>query len=129
MSGWYLDSSAALKLVKDEPESSALGALLDQERPSLVGSLLLETEMRRAAYRDPGLTQESVTDVLNRINLHDMPASLFRMAGHLATGNLRSLDALHLAAAIRIGADHVVTYDKQMTAAAVDLGLNVIAPA
>ena len=42
---------------------------------------------------------------------------------------LRSLDALHLAAAIRLGVDAVVTYDTRMTQAARDLGLVVLAPA
>jgi predicted nucleic acid-binding protein len=39
------------------------------------------------------------------------------------------LDALHLAAAIRIGVDCVVTYDSRMGDEARSLGLNVFAPA
>ncbi len=43
--------------------------------------------------------------------------------------DLRSLDALHLAAAIRIGVDRVVTYDSRMSESARALGVEVVAPA
>jgi predicted nucleic acid-binding protein len=39
------------------------------------------------------------------------------------------LDALHLAAAIQLDVDHVVTYDLRMAEAARLLGLHVLAPA
>ncbi len=43
---------------------------------------------------------------------------------------LRSLDAVHLATAARIGADlaEVVTYDQQMAAAARSMGYKVSSP-
>ena len=53
----------------------------------------------------------------------------FREAGRLPGANLRSLDALHLAAAIRIGVDRVITYDSRMQKSAQSLGLSVLAPA
>lgn len=49
MTQWYLDTSAALKLMIDEEESGALADHLDAETPDLVACLLLETELRRAA--------------------------------------------------------------------------------
>ncbi len=58
-----------------------------------------------------------------------MPASLFREAGLLPGERLRSLDALHLAAAVRIGVDRLLTYDARMGTAARELGLAVLAPA
>ena len=129
MSRWYLDSSAAIKFLLDEKESSALGATTESEGPELVSCLLLETELRRAAQRRPELTQDAVTPVLERIGIHDVTPSDFQMAGLLPGTNLRSLDALHLAAAIRLGVDAVVTYDTRMSQAARDLGLVVLAPA
>ena len=128
MSRWYLDASAALKLVLDEPESAALAETLDDAAPELVGTWLLETEMRRAAHRIGPLTQEMVSGVLQAVGLYEMPASVFREAGLLAGPGLRSLDALHLAAAVRIGVEHVVTYDERMARSANDLGLHVLAP-
>ena len=41
---------------------------------------------------------------------------------------LRSGDAIHLATALRVEADELVTYDAQMTAAAARTGLRVSAP-
>lgn len=128
MSRWYLDTSAALKLVLEEPESAALAATVDDAAPELVGTWLLETEMRRAAHRIGPLTQELVSEVLQAVGLYEMPASVFREAGLLAGSGLRSLDALHLASAVRIGVEHVVTYDERMAHSARELGLGVLAP-
>lgn len=128
MSQWYLDTSAALKLVVDEPESDALARRIDREQPHLVACWLLETELRRAAHRAPALTQEAVSELLDGVSIYEVPSSVFREAGLLPGANLRSLDALHLAAAVRIGAEHVVTYDTRMGDSARSLGLSVLAP-
>lgn len=129
MSRWYLDTSAAMKLMVDEAESNALARAIDDEAPDLVASLLIETELRRAAHRAPELSQLGVTDLLGSISLYELPPSLFAEAGLLPGVGLRSLDALHLAAAIRLGVDKVVTYDRRMAEAAHELGLAVEAPA
>lgn len=129
MSRWYLDTSAALKLIIEEPESDALARAIDQEQADLVACWLLETEMRRAAERETALTQAIVTEFLDGVGLYEVPASLFREAGLLPGIDLRSLDALHLGAAIRIGVDQLVTYDARMHESARMLGLNVLAPA
>lgn len=128
MSLWYLDTSAALKLVVEEPESEALAQGIDREQPDLVACWLLETEMRRAAQREAALTQEIVTQLLEGVGLYEVPSSLFREAGLLPGAQLRSLDAVHLAAAIRIGVDRVVTYDSRLSDSARSLGLGVFAP-
>ncbi|MGL5827445.1 MAG: hypothetical protein ACRCYU_21955 [Nocardioides sp.] len=57
-----------------------------------------------------------------------MPASLFREASLLPGARLRSLDALHLAAAVRIGADKLLTYARRMTDSARALGIGVLTP-
>ncbi|MFZ5846557.1 MAG: type II toxin-antitoxin system VapC family toxin [Actinomycetota bacterium] len=128
MSLWYLDTSAALKLIVEEPESAALARTLDDEAPELVACWLLETELRRVAQRVDVLTQQHVSDLLDGVGLYDVPPSLFREAGLLPGAQLRSLDALHLAAAIRIGVDGVVTYDARLAESAQILGLDVLAP-
>ncbi|GAB2740273.1 type II toxin-antitoxin system VapC family toxin [Nocardioides pakistanensis] len=128
MSLWYLDTSAALKLIVDEPESDALARTLDEEAPELVACWLLETELRRVAQRVDVLTQQHVSDLLDGVGLYEVPSSLFREAGLLPGAQLRSLDGLHLAAAIRIGVDGVVTYDARRAESAQILGLDVLAP-
>ena len=128
MTRWYLDTSAAIKLVVRETESEALAAAIDAGSPELVACWLLDTEMRRAAHRLGSLTQETVSDLLGNVDLYEVPASLFREAGLLPGADLRSLDALHLSAAVRLGVDQVVTYDRRQAEAARSLGLGVLAP-
>ncbi len=129
MSVWYLDTSAALKLLIEEPESPALAQTVDREQPDLVAGWLLETELRRAAQRLPALGMDVVSEFLAGVSLYEMPGSLFREAGILPGETLRSLDALHLAAAVRIGVDLVLTYDVRMADSARLLGLPVLSPA
>ena len=129
MSRCYLDTSAAVKLIVQETESDALAAELRSNEPELVACLLLETELRRLVAREAVLTQKAVTDLLRGVDLHELPPPLFAEAGLLPGDRLRSLDALHLAAAIRLEVDVVVTYDQRMAHAATSLGLEVLAPA
>ena len=124
----YLDTSAAVKLLVAEAESDALVDELRREQSTLVACLLLETELRRVVAREPVLTQQAVTQLLRGVDLYELPPPLFAEAGLLPGSNLRSLDALHLAAAIRLEVELVITYDVRMAEAATSLGLDVLAP-
>lgn len=128
MSRWYIDTSAATKLLIDEAESTCLAGELDRMSPDLVASYLLETELRRVVSRVPALTHEAVSRLLEGVGLYEAPPSLFREAGLLPGSGLRSPDALHLMTAVRIGVDAVLTYDSRMQHAARDIGLTVVAP-
>ncbi|WP_203335315.1 type II toxin-antitoxin system VapC family toxin [Nocardioides limicola] len=125
----YLDTSAFLKLLVEEPESTAL---VSQLRGGLSGqhmsSILLETEARRAAHR-MDLPQADVTTALSGVNLVDAPRSLFAEAGLLAGSTLRTLDALHLATALRHSADVIISYDHHLLGAATSHGLPTASPA
>ena len=122
----YLDISAAMKLVVAEPESGALVRALSADR-RLVASWLLHTEMHCASGRHPNeVNIGDVHDVLNTVNLADLTRGDMIAAGTLAP--LRSNDAIHLAVAIRLGADEIITYDRGLTAAARTAGLSVFAP-
>jgi predicted nucleic acid-binding protein len=127
---WYLDTSAAAKLLVDEPESDALVAFLER---AVVGgdavgsSRLLETELRRLGIR-LAIPQEHVTLVLERLDVLMPDDEVYRTAGLLPGSSLRSLDALHVAAALRWGADAVVTYDERQALASRAVGLDVAAP-
>lgn len=124
----YLDTSAAVKLLVQEAESASLAQLLDQPDVEPVACLLLETELRRFAGRH-GLSQADATRILDAVPLYDMPRSLYYEAGILPGRHLRSLDGLHLGAAVRLCVDAVTTYDLRMQDAAADLGLTVLTPA
>ncbi len=126
----YIETSAAAKLLVDGPASSRLAARLDgavdQDDP-LLSSMILETELRRLAVR-VDLAQATVTHLLERLDLMETDRSLYREAGLLPGRHLRSLDGLHLAAALRVGADVMVTYDRRQADAADAAGLPVLAP-
>jgi len=126
----YIEASAAAKLLFREPETSALQKFLNDfvaEAHALVSSALLETELRRAATRG-GARQVSATAVLERIDLIDMDRATFASAGLLPDPALRSLDALHVACALRVEAGLFVTYDQRQSSAAEAAGLRVVAP-
>ena len=126
----YVDTSAAAKLLVEETESAALAAFLDQalaDGDTVGSSLLLETELRRLAIR-LAISQEHVTLVLERLELLMPDGDVFRTAGLLPGSSLRSLDALHVAAALRWGADGVVTYHERQAVAVRAVGLSIAAP-
>ncbi len=77
----YLDTSAAAKLVWREPESEALrGFLAERDAGTVRSSMLLETELRRAAARNR-VPQERVTTVLDRLELADLGREMLTYAG------------------------------------------------
>ena len=122
----YLDTSAALKLIIEEAESATLADPLLVLTPTGV-VMAVATEMHRAAGRHPqDIDLESVRAVLDTVNLVDLTRGDMIAAGTHAP--LRSNDAIHLAVAIRLGADDLITYDQELADAAVSAGLTVSAP-
>jgi predicted nucleic acid-binding protein len=126
----YLETSAAVKLLKDEPDSDAIKRYLNglvANDDGIASSTLLETELRRAGVRQ-GIAQSTVTAVLDRIDMFDLSRSTFTQAGVLSGQYLRSLDALHVTAALRINADVMISYDERQKDAAEAAGLRVHSP-
>jgi len=123
----YVDTSSAVKLLRLERESAAMAAFLDRADVIPVSSDLLETELRRSAWRH-GVPQSYAQAALSGIHLTPIDRALFRGAGLLAHPALRSLDALHLTAALEVEAQAILTYDERMAEAAIELGLAVVRP-
>ena len=125
----YLDSSALVKLVVREPESPALMRYLEQH-PDRASCGLARTEVVRAVREQGGPALARARKLLKRIDLVALDDELLDDAGLLGTSPLRSLDAIHLAAARSLGQDlvAVVTYDSRMAVAAMTLGLDVASP-
>jgi predicted nucleic acid-binding protein len=125
----YLDSSAIVKLVVREPESTALRRYLRGKRP-LVSSALARTEVARALLPFGREAVERGDDVLSRLDLVRVNDRVLTAAGALSPPELRSLDAIHLATAQQLGSDlvRICTYDDRMALAAKDLGWTVVAP-
>ena len=127
----YLDTSALVKLVVREAETQALFDWMRSDERVLVSSDLARTELMRAVRRvAPGLAPRART-VLDSISLLALHTTAFEEAGRIGPPTLRSLDALHLAAALSLGDDLTafVAYDERLAEAARELGLPVVAPA
>jgi predicted nucleic acid-binding protein len=126
----YFDTSALAKLVLTESETPRLVAWLD-ERGGVprVSSSLARVELMRAVRAEGDVAIRTATLLL--VELDEMPVTtdLLDAAGALALP-LRSLDAIHLASALRIRAhlDAFVAYDKRLLTAADDMGLPVASP-
>ena len=111
----YVDTSALGALLIDQPESPAVLDWLDRTQATLVSSDLLETELRRVAVREK-LEQSDVTRVLEGVGLAALDRAVYRSAGFLPMPYLRTLDALHLEAAMRLDASAILTYDRRLGA-------------
>ena len=123
----YVDTSALGALLVEQLESDALESWLDQTSDILVSSDLLEIELRRLAVRE-GVDQADVTRLLDGVSLAALDRAVYRSAGLLPMPYLRTLDALHLEAAMRLDAAAVLTYDRRLSKAARSVGLRVVAP-
>jgi len=131
----YVDSSALVKLVRDEPESAVLRAyLLGAE---LASSELVLTEVpraiRRASAADPRLSLETLMApaeaVIEALGLIPLDRRLLLAAGAFVEPALRALDAIHVAAAVWIAPiDAFVTHDERQAAAARLAGLRTMVP-
>lgn len=125
----YLDSSAIVKLVVSEPESSALGRFL-RARSERVSCGLARVEVPRAVAALGGAAADRARAVLADLQLMRLDDALLDAAGALNATGLRGLDAIHVAAARELGAELecVVTYDRRMAVAAREAGMAVAAP-
>lgn len=126
----YLDTSAFVKLIVAEPESAALRDRL-RRWPDRVSATLLRTETVRALRSSGnGHLVGDARRMFAAVNLVRLDEPLLDRAGDLGPDALRSLDAVHLAAALSIGADLavVVTYDNRLRDAALTQGLDVESP-
>ncbi|BBZ49330.1 type II toxin-antitoxin system VapC family toxin [Mycobacterium heidelbergense] len=128
MAAIYLDSSAIVKLAVREPESDALRRYLRTHRPR-VSSALARTEVMRALLRQGESARKAGRRALAGLDLLRLDNRVLDLAGGLLPFDLRSLDAIHLATAQRLGADlgRLCTYDDRMRDAAEALGMTVIA--
>jgi predicted nucleic acid-binding protein len=128
----YLDSSALVKLVIAEPETAALRAWLHRESGLIPAtSVISRVEVTRACGRSgiPGAADRAA-DVLAGLSLISLTAETISAAARLAPPSLRSLDALHLAAALELKGSLAafVAYDVRLAEAARGAGLAALMP-
>lgn len=133
----YADSSALIKRVVEESESDALVAALDvyiANADTIVTSSLTWVELGRAlgTLRDDGhddtAIREAIDVALSGVAERPLTADVLSLARRVGPTRLRSLDAIHLATAILLDADVVLTYDDRLAAACHHNALAVAAP-
>ncbi|BBY06322.1 type II toxin-antitoxin system VapC family toxin [Mycobacterium noviomagense] len=127
----YLDSSALVKLVSNEAQSPALRSYLESyPSDTHFTSALTRTELIRAAKRHGSVGAVArARRVLTRLDLVALTTRLLDIAAVLPPAELRSLDAIHLAAA-QTAPDlrALITYDARMAYAASQAGIVVGQP-
>ena len=128
----YLDTSAFLKTILDEPQAPAIEAYFATiDAPRFVSSALLAVEARRGALRANPRRLPQVDLALLRVAQIELDGPVVETASRLPDPMLRSPDAIHLATAllIRDDLDVLVSYDQRMLDAATAHGLPVASPA
>lgn len=134
----YFDTSALVPLVIDEP-GTARAALVWDSAERVVSVRLAQVEARAALARAARLgritarqleaAKRSLNDLLLQLDLIDIDDSLTHDAANLAElGALGTYDAVHLAAATRLGAAETVLVagDQALLNAALASSLSVV---
>lgn len=131
MSLYYADTSAVIKLLVEETDSTAFAAFYDTHASAeWVSSALLRIEVGRAVARAMPTLLPEARDLLLAFSCIAIDDDIVEGAMNEPDRMLRSLDAIHLATA-RILApelDALVTYDDRLVRAAGDAGLVTISP-
>jgi uncharacterized protein len=140
----YFDTNALLKLIREDGQSGALGAFIDA-RPATrwfsaeIARAELARTVRRVNHDDRGrLIDEQrlraelsyAERIWERLDLIAVSTRILTAAGAIEQPFLRTLDAIHLAAAVslRTSLSAFITYDKKLAAAAQEIGLPVLSP-
>lgn len=126
----YLDASALVKLLIEEPESDALAAYLHESGLQPASSEIAEIEVLRAVAKvEPEKLDEASIMIAQTIML-PLTSQIRQRAARLEPLTLRSLDAIHLATAIEIQPDlhSLLAYDQRLLGAASTAGIPVTSP-
>ena len=123
----YVDTSALAKLVIPETESAAMRTFAVG---TLVTSTIAGTELRRTVRRRAPHLLVDAERVLSGVAQLTVDADVLRTASTLDPLSLRTLDAIHLASALRVREEITtfVAYDKRLLDAAHLAGIPTAAP-
>ena len=125
----YLDASALVKLVLPEDETVALEQALGRW-PRHATSRIAVVEVLRAVLRRDASVEPRARYLLTRLSLVAIADRLLLGAVAIPPLELRAIDALHIASALRIGRALAVfvSYDQRQLEAAAALGLPTDSP-
>jgi predicted nucleic acid-binding protein len=129
-----MDTSALTKLLIAEPETPALQAWLGAQNGQgeyAATSALGRVELMRvvARYGEPGQA-ERARYLLDGLDILPLAEPVIALAETVGPPTLRSLDAIHLAAAAQIEGDLTafVTYDHRLLDGCREVGLTTASP-
>lgn len=132
----YVDTSALLKLLVRETESTAIERELVQW-PSLATSIITEVELPRAVARAREDRPDAVIDgslilqgVLASASIIELSEDIVAIARSVAPVHVGALDAIHIASALSLDQElaGVATYDNRMADALTRARIDVMAP-
>jgi uncharacterized protein len=131
----YVDSSALLKRVIEETESEQLRVALRgyvSESAVLLSSRLASVEVSRAIRMrfDIGYASAAdfADDAMSGVAEYPVADEVVSLSQRLNPNRLRSLDAIHVASAMLLDADLLITYDDRVAEAGQQNGLRCAAP-
>lgn len=133
----YIDTSAAAKLLLDEPERSSLRDHLQELKDRgdrLISSDLLDVELARICVR-LGIDQALAGRIVASVSRMGILPEVIEEAKEIKQA-VKSLDAIHLGTALLLAeeaegdeaVEQIITYDDQMARAAEELGFEVVSP-
>lgn len=129
MAGVYLDTSALGRVLLAEPDAPLIRQSIARH-DGWWSSELLVVELRRLGAREA--LSDAAEALLSAVRLVPVDGRSLRRASRIAPQVVRSLDAVHLEAAVhlhdRSEIDTVLTYDRQLRAGCTHHGLAVEAP-
>ena len=124
----YLDTSALVKLVFEEDESSALAQWVAErvEVPKISSDVSI-VELLRTCRQIDEVAVGTADLLLGGIDLLPVDRAVIEQAAIVTPNELRSLDAIHLASALSIKAhlSAFVAYDSRLCSAALQAGMTV----
>jgi uncharacterized protein len=134
----YVDTSTLLKLLIEEP-GSARAAILWDSADVVAAARVAHVEARAAlaaTYRTGRLspaqarrTETELAGLWEQFTIVEITEGLVDEAGDLAEQeSLRGYDAIHLAAALQVGADLLTSADSDLCAAGARRGLHIANP-
>ena len=125
---WFLDSSAILKLIVEEPESKTLRRFIPEYK---MASRLSRLEVLRNVHRIDPKKVSTARDKLDGIFYVEINTPVLKNAEEIALAmEIKSLDAIQAGSALFLkdSIAGVISYDKNLNRALKLLGIKVYAP-
>ena len=130
MTGLYVDTSALLKRIFIEDESPQVREVLRAHNANgnlIASSELTWVEVARALLRaGVGDVATELDAACSGIARQPLSPTVMSRARAIGPSSLRSLDGIHLAAAVSIGATEMLTFDRRLADAADAVGVKAV---